>query len=390
MVKAGVDIVLQKLPEWKRQRIGLITNDAALTCQGHFSRTALLNNGFNLVKIFSPEHGISAAGADGAPMQDQLDPLTRLPVVSLYGEKLAPSANDLLDVDLLLFDVPDAGTRFYTYLWTLSYCLEVCAKSRTPLIVLDRPNPISGLLSLASGPFLDESSCSSFIGRWSIPIRHSCTLGELALYFNSEKKLNCSLQIISCEGWERHWFYFDTQWKFVAPSPALQQFENMLLYPGTCLLEATNLHEGRGTDLAFALVAAPWLDAVLLQKYLALYGVVGVDYKVSQFVSTSVRYTGQVCNALTFFVRDPKVFDAVLFGFLLIKCIKDFFPLFSWDTYPTAVNPTGQHHLDRLSGVTNSQDWFDLSIDEFKILIRDRCATSTAWSGKINPYLLYK
>lgn len=390
MVKAGIDIVLQKPPEWKRQRIGLVTNDAALTCQGHFSRTALLNKGFNLVKIFSPEHGISAAGADGVPMQDQLDPLTRLPVVSLYGKKLAPSANDLLDVDLLLFDIPDAGTRFYTYLWTLSYCLEVCGLTHTPLIVLDRPNPISGLLSLASGPFLEESNCSSFIGRWSIPIRHSCTLGELGLYFNSEKKLNCPLQIICCEGWERHWFYFDTQWKFVAPSPALQQFENMLLYPGTCLLEATNLHEGRGTDLAFALVAAPWLDAILLRERLESHGIVGVDYRISQFISSSVRYTGQLCTALEFAVGDPKVFDAVSFGFLLIKCIKDQHSSFAWDTYPTAVNPTGEHHLDRLSGVANSQQWFDLAVDEFKILIRDRCATSTSWSGKISSFLLYK
>jgi uncharacterized protein YbbC (DUF1343 family) len=389
MVKAGIDIVLQQAPKWKQQRIGLVTNDAAFTCQALSSRKALLDNGFNLVKIFSPEHGLSATGADGVLMPDQRDPLTALPVISLYGEKLAPAATDLFDLDLLLFDIPDAGTRFYTYLWTLSYCLEVCASTRTTLIVLDRPNPLSGLLSLASGPFLEETPCSSFIGRWSIPMRHSCTLGELALYFNIEKKIGCSLQVICCEGWERHQFYPETQWKFIAPSPALQQFNNMLLYPGTCLLEATNLHEGRGTDRAFALVAAPWLNTTLLRERLDLCGVVGLHYEESQFLSTTVRYPGELCNALAFSVRDPKVFDAVLFGFLLIKCLKDLFSSFAWDVYPTIVNPTGQDHLDRLTGVANSQRWFDLSIDAFTAQLMNRCATSATWSEKMAPVLLY-
>jgi len=390
MVKAGIDIVLQQAPVWSKQRIGLVTNDAARTHQGLFSRKALLDNGFNLVKIFSPEHGISATGADGAPMHDQQDPHTQLPVVSLYGEKLTPAATDLADLDLLLFDVPDVGTRFYTYLWTLSYCLEICASIQKPLIVLDRPNPISGLLSLAGGPLLDETTCSSFIGRWSIPIRHSCTLGELALYFNKEKNIGCSLQVVCCEGWERHQFYLDTKWKFVAPSPALQQFESTVLYPGTCLLEATNLHEGRGTKQAFSLVAAPWLDTTLLRHQLQAYGDLGVDFGEETFRSTSTRYAGETCKALLFSVTDFRQFDAVLFGFLLVKCLKDNFSEFAWTTYPTAVNPTGQHHLDRLSGVSNCCQWFELPIDAFKNRIAERCATSNSWIEKITPFLAYK
>jgi uncharacterized protein YbbC (DUF1343 family) len=389
MVKAGVDIVIRELPQWRQHRIGLVTNNAALTCQGFSSRKALLDNGFNLVKIFSPEHGISATGADGAPMQDQIDPLTSLPVISLYGEKLAPSASDLLDLDLLLFDIPDAGTRFYTYLWTLTYCLEICGVTKTRLIVLDRPNPISGSIAMASGPFLDETTCSSFIGRWSIPIRHSCTLGELALFFNAEKKIDCPLRIICCEGWERQRFYSETGWKFVAPSPALQHFMNILLYPGTCLLEATNLHEGRGTDQAFALVAAPWLDTAILRDRLMTYGTLGVDFSEGKFISTSGRYPGETCKALFFSVADPRQFDAVYFGFLLIKSIKDLFPSFAWNIYPTAVNPTGQHHLDRLSGVVNSQRWFELPIEEFKMLVLNKCSISKTWASQIAPFLLY-
>lgn len=390
MVKAGIDIVLQRSPVWRQQKIGMVTNDAARTYQGLVSRKALVDNGFNLIRIFSPEHGISASGADGMPMQDRRDPLTGLLVSSLYGEKLAPTIADLSDLDLLLFDIPDAGTRFYTYLWTLSYCLEICALTQTTLIVLDRPNPLSGILSLASGPFLDETTCSSFIGRWSIPLRHSCTLAELALYFKKEKKIDCDLQVVQCEGWERFCFYPDTAWPFVPPSPALRRFENLIFYPGTCLLEATNLHEGRGTDQAFALVAAPWLDTAILRDRLMTYATLGVDFSEGKFISTSGRYLGETCNALVFSVHDHRQFDSVFFGFMLVKTIKDLFPSFAWGVYPTAVNPTGQHHLDRLAGVINSRYWFELPIEEFKKVLLEQCCISKIWAEQIAPFLLYK
>jgi uncharacterized protein YbbC (DUF1343 family) len=390
MVKAGIDIVLATTPSWKKKRIGLLTNDAALTSRGVPSRKALHDAGFNLIKIFSPEHGLTATGADGAPMQDQQDPLTRLPVISLYGEKLAPRVADLSDLDLLLFDIPDAGSRFYTYLWTLTYCLEVCALNGTKLLVLDRPNPLSGLLSLASGPFLDEEKCGSFIGRWSIPIRHSCTLGELANYFNVEKKIGCSLEVICCENWHRHYFFTDTGWMFTPPSPALQRFENILFYPGTCLLEAANLHEGRGTDNAFSLVAAPWLIPKQLRSNLLLSSAQGISYHETDLVSTTVRYFNERCYGLGFSVSDIRSFDPLPFGFLLIKSIKDLFPSFLWDVYPTAVNPTGQLHLDRLVGVSNAAEWFELPMAEFQQVIKEQCAVAERWSEKVSPFLLYR
>lgn len=390
MVKAGVDRLLKMEVAWKNQRIGLVTNDAAKTAHQAATRCALLQEGFNLVKIFSPEHGISAAGADGAPMKDLTDPLTELPIISLYGDKLAPRPSDLSDLDLLLFDIPDAGTRFYTYLWTLSYCLEICAKEKKKFIVLDRPNPLSGELSLAAGPFLDEISCSSFIGRWSIPIRHSCTLGELALYFNEVRKIGCPLEVIPCLHWKRSQFYPATQWPFTPPSPALQAFDNMLFYPGTCLIEATNLHEGRGTKEAFAMVAAPWLDTRLLQSHLSAYGVDGIDFVEKSFVSNSNRYTGQNCNALLFSACAPQQFDPVRFGFLLIKCIKDHFSSFEWSVYPTLVNPSGKEHLDRLVGVHDARAWFDLPLPAFEQLIAAQCIVSRSWPSMVSSFLLYE
>ena len=199
----GIDHLLQlSAIEWKHSRIGLVTNEAATTHAMEPTRLVLQKAGFNIRKLFSPEHGLNVKGADGAPMLNGVDELTDLPVISLYGQKLAPDQTDMEDLDCLVFDVPDAGVRFYTYLWTLSYLLEACARYQKPLIVLDRPNPISGLADLQEGPFLDEI-CASFIGRWNIPLRHSCTLGELALYFNANRGIKANITVIPCQGWNR-------------------------------------------------------------------------------------------------------------------------------------------------------------------------------------------
>lgn len=201
----------------------MITNEAAQTRDGIASRKALVENGFHITRLFSPEHGLDIQGADGHAMSDGTDILTGLPVISLYGERLAPEATHLNDIDILLFDVPDVGSRFYTYLWTLTHVMEAAAKFQKPLILLDRPNPISGILELAEGPFLDEVN-SSFIGRWEMPIRHSVTFGELALYFNKEKKMGVNLEVIPCKGWNREQFQPEWELPFVPTSPAIQSF----------------------------------------------------------------------------------------------------------------------------------------------------------------------
>ena len=196
MIHFGIDILLKQNPSWKKKRIGLVTNHAATTNKLIPSRKALLDKGFNIIKLFSPEHGLDVKGADGAKMKDGIDTLTNLPVISLYNRKLAPGKKDLMDIDIILFDIPDIGCRCYTYLWTMTYVAEACAKHKKKLIILDRPNPVSGNLQLAEGPILDEKKCASFIGRWDIPLRHSCTLGELALYFNQSKNIHADIEII--------------------------------------------------------------------------------------------------------------------------------------------------------------------------------------------------
>lgn len=256
-IQFGIDQLLAAPGEWKNGRLGLVTNNAATTSGGEASRTALLRNGFNLTRLFSPEHGLSTKGADGVAQPGEVDPLTDLQVVSLYGDHFRPSMEELADLDLVLFDIPDAGCRFYTYLWTLTHVMEACAAAGKKLIVLDRPNPLSGDLFKAEGPMLDEKNCASFIGRWNIPVRHSCTLGELALYFNATRVSGLDLEIIKVQHWNRQQTVDQSGWFFVPTSPAIRDTATIALYPATCFLEGVNVNEGRGTPDDFNLCGAP-------------------------------------------------------------------------------------------------------------------------------------
>jgi uncharacterized protein YbbC (DUF1343 family) len=389
MVQFGVDILLQQSPPWKNAVIGMVTNHAATTYALQPSRQALVEAGFNIKTLFSPEHGLDVRGADGHAMQDGTDSLTGLPVISLYGEKLAPSGNDLSGIDILLFDIPDIGARFYTYLWTLSYVIEAAAACRIPLVILDRPNPVSGNMQLAEGPFL-EAGNASFIGRWPIPVRHSCTLGELALYFNASRKLSASVQVIPCEGWDRNSFQPDWGIPFVPTSPAIRDFQSMLLYPGLCMLEATNISEGRGTAQSFRVAGAPWIDGPALAGILNETGLEDLHVKSCEFTPAEGKYALQRCHGVAFEVTQPHYFQSVTNGLLLIKLIQSMYPQqFSWATYPTHVNPSGKQHLDKLTGLSNSEALFSLSLPAFMAAITKhaRCAD---WKGQIQEYLLYE
>ena len=388
MVQAGIDNLLQLQPSWKQARIGLVTNHAANTCAGQPVRQALLEHGFHITVLFAPEHGLDVQGADGEAMMDGTDNLIGLPVISLYGNKLAPDAKDLAAIDVLVFDIPDTGARFYTYLWTLTHCMEACAKAHKPMIVLDRPNPISGNIDLIEGPMLDEKHCSSFIGRWAMPVRHSCTIGELARYFNAEKQLHLVLDVIGCTQWSREMHQPATGWTFTPTSPAIQDYQAMLFYPGTCLLEATNLHEGRSTQASFHTVAAPWLDIEWLKNSIATTHP-QVNYSEIQFQSSTNKYSGETSIGLSFEVINTNNFLPVQFGLWLIKIIKDHHAEFAWANYPTAVNPSGSGHLDRLLGIPNATDLFELPLTDFMQQIHTHCTVAQEWSSRVKPWLLY-
>ncbi|MBH2005640.1 MAG: DUF1343 domain-containing protein [Sphingobacteriia bacterium] len=384
----GIDQLLKVNPTWKQDKIGLITNEAATSNQGAASRKLLQEAGFNLVKLFSPEHGLSATGADGEAIHDGIDELTDLPIISLYGKKLAPGEEDLYELDLVIFDVPDIGVRFYTYLSTLTYAMQACAAAKKRIIVLDRPNPISGNMELVEGPWLEEA-CSSFIGRWPMPVRHSCTLGELARYFNVSQQIGAELEIIPCTNWNRNSFQPDWETPFISTSPAIRSFQSMLLYPGLCLLEATNLNEGRGTDFAFQLLGAPWLNNKVLAAQLNNLMAEDLHTEAVTYLPTTHQFAGEQCKGLRFTVKDPNGFKPVFFGMLLLKMIRDSHPReFSWHTYKTNVNPNGLKHLDKLLGIPNSEALYELPFPEFLRKIT-QLTTIPSWKEDMDPYLLY-
>lgn len=388
LVHFGIDLLIQSNPTWKGQNIALITNESAKTSKGIPSRKAIQDAGFNVVKLFSPEHGLMVKGADGEAMQNGVDELTDLPIISLYGNKLAPGEEDIYDVEVMLFDVPDTGVRFYTYLWTLTYAMEACAISQKKIIVLDRPNPISGMMHLAEGPNLNIA-CASFIGRWPIPIRHSCTLGELACYFNTSRLIQANLEIIHCENWHRNQFQPNWGSKFVGTSPAIQSFESMILYPALCFLEATNINEGRGTDHAFQLLGSPWLQHNLLVAQLNNIFEGEMIAESIIYLPTFGQYAGEHCKGIRFSINDYTSFKPIYAGLLIVKLIKDYHPTqFKWNNYKTSVNPSGKNHLDKLLGIPNSEAIFELPFPQFLRKITILCSNKE-WEKTIMPYLLY-
>ena len=374
-IRFGIDQLLFQDPSWKHERLGMLTNDAAKTWDGVSSRKALKEKGFNIVTLFSPEHGIDTNGNDGALMMDHIDPITQLPIISLYGNKFAPEANDLEDIDTLLFDVPDAGTRFYTFLWSMSYFIEAAAKFNKKIVILDRPNPLSGNFDLVEGPMLDLE-VSSFIGRFSIPVKHQSTFGELALYFNEKNNWHADLEILQCTGWKRGYTFFDWGLPWVKTSPAIQNFESCLLYPGLCFFEATNVSIGRDTKYSFEWIGAPWLKVDTLTAI------------VNQVLGDDLKFE-PLNNAIRLKVKEPNNYKAVMNGLILLKLIKDIHPNeFKWAPYPTEHNKSGDNHLSKLLGIPNAEQLFELSLKDW-LQQMSKLLRVNNWHQAMEPFLLY-
>jgi uncharacterized protein YbbC (DUF1343 family) len=353
----------------------------AKTSMGLSTRGALLKEGFEIVKLFSPEHGLSARGVDGAFQKNGMDDLTGLPVISLYGDHFAPTEKDLDDIDLVLFDIPDVGCRFYTYVWTMTHVMESCALFNKPFILADRPNPISGNLSMAEGPMLDVEHCSSFIGRWSIPIRHSCTLGELANYFAATRIKSLDLKVIPVSNWQRN--HIVDEQEFTPTSPAIQNITTALLYPGLGLLEGINVNEGRGTEKPFRVCGAPWIDSVALQEAFMKQNCEGVTCQIISYKPNEGLYVKEDCRGLEFFISDINSFHPVATGLALLQTIMELYPEFVEERlYKTAVNLEGDGHLDKLLGV---KDAFRM-LKSKEIIEMD---VANFWKRTIQPFLIY-
>ena len=379
---AGIDALIHEPGRLASLRWAMVTNDAAQTSTGEPSRLALLKAGFRIERFFAPEHGISARGNDGERQPDGTDPLTGLPVASLYGNGYAPTARQLEEVDAVVFDIPDVGCRFYTYLWTLSYVLEGCAKEGKPLWVADRLNPIGTDLSKAEGPWLDEEACSSFLGRWNIPLKHACTMGELARFFAVTRVPDAQVEVVPIPGYRRGPASLTDP--FSPTSPAMHHLQSALVYPGMCLLEGLNINEGRGTDLPFARFGAPWLDAQALIRSMDGPNAFGIKMHAEDYVAATDPYRGSLCKGIRLEVTQPSAFMAVRFGVSLIHALqKTQGDLLCERPYPTHANPNGMSHLDRLLGVRNA----------FEAIASDTLPglhVSEDWQSMMQPYLTYR
>ena len=315
-VRSGLERLLDRPEPVRGLRIGLVCNASTITPDlAHGSVALAARRGVRLAALFGPEHGIAADAQDLVEVGDSRDRATGLPVYSLYGEKRVPTADMLSGVDAMVFDVQDVGSRYYTFIYTLLHVMEACAKEKKRVVVLDRPNPIGG--DLVDGNLLDPAY-RSFVGLHPLAVRHGMTLGELALMFRDERALGVDLQVVAMKGWRRGMAYEDTGLPWVLPSPNMPTVDTAFVYPGGCLVEGTNLSEGRGTTRPFELVGAPWLEGAALARDLDRERIPGVGFRATAFTPTFHKHAGVLCHGVQLHVSDRRRFPAFLAYLLLI------------------------------------------------------------------------
>lgn len=322
-VKTGIDILLGKEKELlKGKKVGLITNPTGVNAD-LASSVDLLNEEFELTALYGPEHGVRGDAQAGEYVDFYIDEKTGLPVYSLYGKTRKPTQEMLENVEALVFDIQDIGTRYYTYISTMAYAMEAAKEKGIPFIVLDRPNPIGG--SSVEGPVL-EPEFSSFVGLYPIPLRHGMTAGELAMLFNKEFGIDADLTVVKMKGWKRSMDFDDTGLPFILPSPNMPTVNSTFVYPATGLIEGTNLSEGRGTTKPFELIGAPFINSTELAEQLNNLSLPGVRFRAASFTPSFSKHSGTLSHGAEVFVTDRKKFKPTETGLHIIKTIHDRYP----------------------------------------------------------------
>ncbi len=335
-VVTGLDVLLTERQDLIRgKRVGIVTNQTALTADGRSIVDAIHQlPGVTLTALFGPEHGIRGKHSAGAFVESYVDSATGVTVYSLYGKNRKPTQAMLDSVDVLLFDIQDIGARFYTYISTMGLAMEAAAEKGIPFIVLDRPNPITG--DIVEGPVLNPDF-SSFVGMYPIPIRHGLTVGELARMINGEgwleNGLHVDLTVVPMKNWRRKMWYDQTGLKWVKPSPNMPDLTTATLYPGMCLIEGTNVSEGRGTRSPFKIFGAPWIQGDSLKAAVAAFHPLGIAFSVTEFEPQSIpemapnpKYLGQLCSGLHMRLTNRDIFRSVSFGVDVLSAIHRLYP----------------------------------------------------------------
>jgi len=315
-VRPGLEELLTRPGDLRGARIGLIVHAASVSSGlEHASSLLHASRSLRLRALFGPEHGIRGDAQDLVEIGDSKDPLTGVPVWSLYGPARTPGAPMLQGLDALVFDLQDVGSRYYTFIYTLLHAMQACAAHGLRLVVLDRPNPIGA--AALDGNVLDPAF-RSFVGLHPLAVRHGMTVGELALMFRAELELELDLRVVKMRGYSRSMGFEETGLPWVMPSPNMPTLDTAYVYPGGCLVEGTNLSEGRGTTRPFELVGAPWLDPSRLVRDLERERVPGAQFRPCHFIPTFQKHAGLPCGGVQVHVTDRGRFPAFLTYLLLV------------------------------------------------------------------------
>ncbi len=332
VVQSGLDRLLQDSASIKKlsgARVGLLANPTSVTASYIHALDALLDAGVSIQRLFGPEHGIRGEAQDMESVGENLDPISGISCVSLYGstlESLTPPHDSLADLDILICDIQDIGSRYYTYIYTIGLAMKAAGKAECEVWVLDRPNPIRGDV-VRGNVLLDDYK--SFVGLQSIAVRHGLTIGEAARFFNAYTDWKCELKIVELEGWKRSMWFDETGLPWVLPSPNMPTLETAIVYPGQCILEGTVISEGRGTTRPFEIIGAPFLDANQFQKEMSAFDLPGVAFRALSFRPTFQKCAGQTCAGIQIHVTDRNVFDSIAMAYAELSLLLKY-PEFAW------------------------------------------------------------
>ena len=335
-VTSGLDRLLDEVERGTRlksARLGLVCNPSSIDRRLAHAADALLRAGATLGAIFGPQHGFRSDVQDNMiETPHGRDLRRRVPVYSLYSETREPTADMLKDVDVLVIDLQDVGTRVYTFVYTMANCMRAAARHRLPVVVCDRPNPIGG--AQVEGPVLDPAF-ASFVGQFPIPLRHGMTIGELARLFNDAFGIGADLEVVPIEGWRREDYFERTGLPWVMPSPNIPTLDSAIVYPGMVLVEGTQLSEGRGTTRPFELVGAPWIDGERLADAMNARGLPGVHFRAAYFEPTFQKHARRTCGGCQLHVIDRAVFEPVKTAVALLEELRRQSPSdFAWRQPP--------------------------------------------------------
>lgn len=404
-VKPGLEVLLERhLDLIKGRKVGLITNPTGVDRRLVSSIERLIATPeVRLVALYGPEHGVRGNAQAGEYVPFYVDEKYKLPVFSLYGQSMKPPQDMLLrldefmrnfdtteagkipeasmvkEIEVMLFDLQDVGTRVYSYIATMAYAMEACAEAGIPFIVLDRPNPINGVTM--EGPILKYPEFSSFVGLYPIPLRHAMTVGELALLFNEKfLKKKANLTVIPMEGWKREMWFDETGLPWVIPSPNMPTLDTATVYPGQVLFEGTNVSEGRGTTRPFELCGAPWIDGYELAKAMNKLNLPGVRFREAWFTPTFSKYRGELCGGVQVHVTDRHLYQPVKTSLLLIQMIKKMYPE-KFEFHAA--------YFDKLMGTDEVRKWIEADRELTELFARWE-EESKSFSQLRTGFLLYK